>query len=91
VWEAESNNLNRAVYCVTHRLRFPSKKIIFPLHSTAKRAGRMEVSGAVHSDWGLLMERQIASAEDLRYHLPVTRTRPRTTIGEREILGDEIA
>jgi hypothetical protein len=36
-------------------------------HSMVKRVGRMEVSGAVHSDWGLPMERQVASAEDLRY------------------------
>ena len=32
-----------------------------------KKAGRMEVSGAVHSDWDYLWKRQIVSAEDLRY------------------------
>jgi hypothetical protein len=43
------------------------------------------VSGAVHGDWDGTDRERRGSA------LPVTRTRPSTTTGEREILGDEIA
>jgi hypothetical protein len=50
----------------------------------------MEVSGAVHSD-GLGIAYGTTDRERRGSALPVTRTRPRTTTGEREILGDEIA
>jgi hypothetical protein len=50
----------------------------------------MEVSGAVHSD-GLDIAYGTTDRERRGSALPVTRTRPRATTGEKEILDDEIA
>jgi len=70
----------------------------FSPHSTVqytawqKGAGRTEVSGAVHGAQRLGIAFGTTTDRERRGSaLPVTRTRPRTTRGESEVLGDEIA